>query len=295
MNYHNFYFDEKVTVIEVEDAAIALRKFGQGPPLVFIHGFFVYGYTWRKILPALAKRFTCYVIDLPGFGESRYSKETGFTFTAQARRLNKLFKILDIAGRFSIVAQDTGASIARISALEKSNTIEKLILINTEIPHHRPPFIPMYQFLAKLPGANWTFRTLLKFGFIVRSPLLLNQFFYDKSKLKDKSNLDHYVSPLKKKENMFGMLSYLKGIEWKVVDNFSQQHRLIRADTLLLWGEEDKTFPVKRVASMQAQFKGHCKLVRIPKACLMPHEERPDEVVAAIMMFLEEKTSHSNA
>ena len=287
MDSYRFYDAEKPQIIEIDDASFALRKFGNGTPLVFIHGFFVNGYTWRKILPELAKRFTCYVIDLPGFGDSVYSARTNFSFTAQANRLNKLFELLGISSHFNIIAHDTGASIARMTALEKSNEVEKLILINTEIPGHRPPFIPMYQFLAKLPLANLTFRALLNFDFIIRSPLLLNQFFHDKSKLRDNNNFKHYVDPLKKKENMFGMLGYLKGIEWKVVDNFSNDHRLIRADTLLLWGEEDKTFPVKRAEQMKEQFSANSKFVRIPKTCLMPHEEKPEAVLKAAFEFLE--------
>jgi len=154
MNFSDFYYQAAVQIIEIDDASIAVRTYGKGMPLVLIHGFMVSGYTWRKLLPALAEKHTCYVVDLPGFGDSRYSKNTDFTFTAQSNRLNKLFGILGIKNQFSVIAHDTGASIARLIALEKSNTIEKLILINTEMPSHRPPFIPMYQILARLPLAS---------------------------------------------------------------------------------------------------------------------------------------------
>ncbi len=286
MNVHDFYSNAKPQIIEIDDAALAVRTFGQGAPLLLIHGFFVNGYTWRKLLPALSKKFTCYVIDLPGFGDSVYSKKTNFTFTAQAKRLSTLIDLLGINNQLNVIAHDTGASIARLTALEANNAIKKLILINTEIPNHRPPFIQMYQKKAKLPFANLAFRLAFKSDKMITSPLVLDQFFYNKSLFKDKTNYQHYVTPFFNKDKMFGMLEYLKGIEWDVVDDFANTHTNIPADTLLLWGAEDKTFPVKRAKEMVDQFNGNCKLVEIEKTCLMPHEEKPEEVVKAILDFL---------
>ena len=172
-------------------------------------------------------------------------------------------------------------------AVLQPNAIEKLALINTEIPNHRPPFISMHQFLAKLPLSNFIFRSLLKVGFIVRSPLLLNQFFYDKSLLKVSENLNEYVIPLKySKDRMFGMLEYLKGIEWNVVDNFKDTHSYIKASTLFVWGENDKTFPIKLAKEMVNQFNTACKFVCISNASMMPQEEKPNEVLEKIIPFL---------
>jgi len=147
-------------------------------------------------LPKLSAEYTCYIVDLPGFGDSVYSTDTDFTFTAQAKRLNQLIQLLGINNQLNVVAHDTGATIARLVALEKSNKIENLVLINTEIPNHRPPYIPMYQVLAKLPLANLIFRNILKVDFIVTSPMMINQFYYDKTKLKNRNNYSHYVDPI---------------------------------------------------------------------------------------------------
>ncbi len=284
--YNRLYQSAAIEHFEVDDATIAVRKFGHGKPLVLIHGFIVHGYTWRKMLPKLSEHFTCYVLDLPGFGDSKWNSKTDFTFTAQSKRLVKLFKILNLTN-YSILAQDTGASIARMVAVTEQNNIDKLVLINTEIPNHRPPFIPMHQFLAKLPLANLMFRSLLKIGFIVRSPLLLKQFFYDRSLLKKPENLDKYLVPLKSsKDKMFGMLEYLKGIEWKIVDDFKNTHKEIKAKTLFVWGENDKTFPIGLAKKMVSQFSVNCEFVSITEASLMPHEEKPIEILEKTIPFL---------
>ncbi len=285
-DYDKLYLSAEPINHKIDDASITVRTFGKGKPLVLIHGFVVNGCTWRKIIPELAKQFTCYVVDLPGFGDSQWDKETDFTFTAQSKRLVILFKKLNLSN-YSIIAQNTGASISRIVAITEQANIDKLVLINTEIPNHRPPFIPLYQFFAKLPFANLMFRSLIKIDAFVRSPFFIKEFYFDKSKLKDKDNLDRYIIPLKtSKDNMFGMLGYLKGIEWKVIDNFAKSHSEIKAKTLFIWGENDKTFPIEIAKKLPEQFNSNCKLVSISKASLMPHEERPNKVLDLVVPFL---------
>ena len=89
-----FYASADFTCHTIDDASPAVRVFGSGPNLVFIHGFPTHGYTWRKLLPVLSESFTCHVIDLPGLGDSEWTEQTDFSFTAQSRRLSKLFKEL---------------------------------------------------------------------------------------------------------------------------------------------------------------------------------------------------------
>jgi haloalkane dehalogenase len=139
--------------LEVEDATIALRVFGQGPAVVLVHGFPVHGYTWHKLLPKLSETLTCYVVDLPGLGDSDWSERTDFTFTAQAHRLKILFESLHL-NSCALIAHDTGATIARLLTLLHPQAVRKLVIINTEIPGHRPPWIPLYQHVATLVLAH---------------------------------------------------------------------------------------------------------------------------------------------
>jgi pimeloyl-ACP methyl ester carboxylesterase len=55
---------------------------------------------------------------------------------------------------------------------------------------------------------------------------------------------------------------------------------------LFLWGEDDRTFPVERGEPMAKQLGGPARFVRIPRASLMPHEERPGLVLEHLLPFL---------
>src|SRR6516164_9553365 len=44
---------------------------GSGPPLLLLHGFMAYSFSWRFNMQALSQHFTVYAIDLPGCGFSQ--------------------------------------------------------------------------------------------------------------------------------------------------------------------------------------------------------------------------------
>ena len=278
------YATAKISRYEIEDATIAVRVFGQGPALVLIHGFPVHGYTWRKLLPSLSKQFTCYVVDLPGLGNSGWSSNTDFSFTAQARRLGRLLESLKLF-RYSLLAHDTGATIARLVALAQPDRVAKLVIINTEIPGQRPPGVGLYRQVARLPVAGAIFSLLLRCSWFIRSSM--GEFYSDPSLLDDPSYLEPYVKPLiTSSKRMAGALGYLHGIDWEVVDGMRQAHSEIKAETLFLWGEDDKTFPVHLAEEMCNQFNAPTTFVRITKTSLMPHEEKPELVLKHLLPVL---------
>jgi len=282
-----YYASAKVEHFPVGDATLAARWFWSGPTVVLVHGFPVHGATWRYLLPRLAERFRCLVVDLPGLGDSGWAASTDFSFTAQARRLAELAARLE-QGAFSLVAHDTGATVARLVALQAPERVARLALLNTEIPGHRPPWIPLYQRLARLPGAGASFRRLLRSRLFLRSGAGFREFYTDRRLLGEPGRLDPYLAPLlASPARMQGMLRYLAGPEWDVVDALAERHAEIEAPVLFLWGEDDRTFPVGRAEPMARQLGGPTRFVRIPCASLLPHEERPDLVLENLLPFLE--------
>src|SRR5947208_16073258 len=160
------FFDTPAHRVDTGTARLTYRRFGSGRPLLLVHGFPLSGFTWRKVLPELSKRHTCFAPDLPGMGESEWTDETDFSFPGQAQTLKTLVDRLGLE-RYSVLAQDTGGAFARYLALVDGTRIDKLVLINTEVPHHRPPWIPLYQLLMSVPG------TLACFNLLLRSRLFL--------------------------------------------------------------------------------------------------------------------------
>lgn len=270
---------------DVGDAEIAYRVVGSGPPLMLLHGYPLNGLTFRHIVPALARRFTCYVLDLPGAGQSRWTKKTDFNFEAQAQSL-KVF--VDRLGwtRYATLSHDTGGTIARRLAILDAARTDRIVVIGTEIPNHRPPFIRLFQFRSRLPGANANFRSSMASREFRRSAMGFGGVFADLDHI-DGEFFDLLVKPMvDSARERLGQLYRLRGIDWKVVDGLAKGHAMITAKVLLIWGADDPVFPLAEAKAMARQFRTEPRFAVIPGAKTFPHEDFPAAVVDACLPFL---------
>ena len=151
----------------------------------------------------------------------------------------------------------------------------------------RPPWIPFYQKVGLLPGVPDFLRLLLKQEWFVRSPMGFKQAYTDISMLDHSDNIRVYIERLlKSREKAIGALRYLKGIDWKAVDGFSDPHRDFQAKVMVLWKANDQTFPLKLALAMESQFETGYRFETIRDASLLPHEEKPDEICDLMAGFL---------
>jgi haloalkane dehalogenase len=278
------YFDSPAQTADIGSARIVYRRFGSGPALLLVHGFPLSGFTWRKVLPELAKRYTCYALDLPGMGETEWTDATDFSFPGQGRTLKAFVDRLGLA-RYHVIAQDTGGTFARYLALEDGARVASLALINTEMPHHRPPWIPLYQFLMRSAASPAALAVLLRSNLYCRSRAGFGGCFNDMS-LIDGDFREHVIEPLiRSSKRRDGMRRYLLGAKWGPVDALAHEHARLAMPVRLIWGVDDPTFPIALAREMLRQLP-RADLVEIPGARLLVHEEKPAEVVhAAVELF----------
>jgi haloalkane dehalogenase len=282
---NGLYRSATVEKIDTGDAVLALRRYGSGPPLLLVHGFPLHGYTWRKLLPELSRHHTCLVVDLAGMGEASWNAASDMSWQGHAHRLKRLADHLQLR-QYDVMAQDTGASIARYLALEDGARVRRLILINTEIPGHRPPWIRPYQWLARhVPGAAVGFRLLMRWGWFLRSPMGYGGCFCDLGLIEGGFRREFAARYVESAAATRTMLRYLAGFYWDSVDALRQRHAELGMPVLLLWGEDDPTFPVALAREMAKQIP-HSRFVAVPGAKLLVQEEKPEQVTRAALEFL---------
>lgn len=280
----DFFFSAPVQHTTIGGTRYAWRRFGKGPAVVLLHGFPLSGFTWRGLLPDLAQRHTCYVPDLPGLGETEWSDATDFTWLGQARGLKALVDSLGI-GRYDIIGHDSGGTHARTLALLDAERVGHLTLIGTELPNHRPPWIPLYQAMMHVPGTLMSFRLLLQSRLFLHSPMGFGGCFHDRS-LIDGEFREHIVRPLvHDARRLQGLRHYLLNLKWDLVDALAHEHGRLTMPVRLVWGADDPFFPVALARAMVAQFP-RASLAEIPRAKLFVHEEKPDEVLGAMSELL---------
>ena len=268
-----------------QDTRVAYRIIGSGPALLMIHGYPLHGLTYRKIVPDLRRDHACVVVDLPGAGESVWSRRTDFRFPAQARLLRDLMNDLGYK-RYAVLGHDTGGSVARHLALAAPDQVRKLLLINTEIPNHRPAWIPIYQQLLNVPGSISALQRLLRVRAYRHSTAGFGGCFLD-TRLIEGEFRELFIDPLIRDHRRgVGYAHFLRGVNWAENDALATLHGQIACPVAFIWGCLDRTFPYEIALRMAEQFPNPAGFELIDESRLLPHEEQPEAVVRALRGFL---------
>jgi pimeloyl-ACP methyl ester carboxylesterase len=271
--------------VDVGDARICYRKAGEGPALVLLHGFPLSGLTWRKVVPELSKRFTCYAFDLVGFGDSTSPHAEDFSSPGQAAVLRRAISAQGISS-YALIGNDTGGWIARELALLDADRVTHLALTNTEIPGHRPPWIPLYQSLALLPGSSVVFGWVLASRYLRRSPMGFGGCFANLD-LIDGEFTELFLAPLMaSRERLASLTRFLVHMKFARLDQFRELHGKLTMPVAFLWGAADPTFPEEAARAMTSQFPNVAHFRSIPQGKLFVQEEYPDAVARMAIEFL---------
>jgi pimeloyl-ACP methyl ester carboxylesterase len=108
---------------------------GEGEPLLLVHGFPQTWYEWRKVIPALAKRFTVIAPDYRGAGDSG-RPQGGYDKHTMMEDLRGLVHSLGFR-QLSVVGHDVGAMIAYRYAAVHPDEVRKVVLMDAPVPGTR--------------------------------------------------------------------------------------------------------------------------------------------------------------
>jgi pimeloyl-ACP methyl ester carboxylesterase len=109
---------------------------GHGDPVVLLHGWPETWYSWRYMMPTLAKNYTVIVPDLRGLGDS--SKPlTGYDGKTLAEDIHQLVTQLDFKSTF-LVGHDIGTQVAYSYAAAHPTEVRKLVVMELTIPGFVP-------------------------------------------------------------------------------------------------------------------------------------------------------------
>jgi pimeloyl-ACP methyl ester carboxylesterase len=260
---------------------------GQGPDVLFVHGWPVSGATFRSLLPYLAPQVTCHVLDLPGSGSSRF---TDSTVVGVDQHVESVRRVVDHLGLtdFAVVGHDSGGMIAR-HALAGDARVRAWGLIDTEQPQGITLLFRQFLIARHLPGFDQVLARLVASRHLRRSTLILGGAFTDKSLLDGEFDefflRPIYEDPLRRRAAARMLDSFRSGH----VSELEALHRRITVPVQLVWGEDDPFFPVARAEAMVPTF-ADARLAVIPSTRLFCHEERPAEVAAALAPVLSPAT-----
>ena len=118
---------------EVSGQALRLRRGGEGPPLLLLHGNPQTHAMWHKVAPQLARHHTVICPDLRGYGlygkPPASASHLAYSKRAMAADMLELMRQLGFP-RFGVVSHDRGARVAHRLALDAPDAVERLAVMD---------------------------------------------------------------------------------------------------------------------------------------------------------------------
>ncbi len=111
------------------------RKYGQGQPVIILHGLFGISDNWASIGRRISQKFEVYMIDLRNHGRSSHSPV--FNFPAMVSDLEEFIDDLGLENVI-LIGHSMGGKVAMHFSLQYPNLIDRLIVIDISMRHYPP-------------------------------------------------------------------------------------------------------------------------------------------------------------
>jgi len=252
---------------------------GKGPPLVLLHGYLVSHKEWLPVLPYLAERFRCIVPDLPGFGGSEKPSPERYAYSREAfaETATDLMSAIEVP-RAHVCGHSMGGSVALSLAADRPEVVDRLVLIDTAC---YPFDVPLKGRLPLLPLVGpIVFKRL--YGRLLFRDYFKNDVFSGHPGL-DLARVDSYYDDFRTREAKDAAYAVLQ----RTVDLASLGPKVsrVRAKTLVLWGDEDRLFPLALAHRLVRELP-HAHLRVIDRSGHAPNEEHPQQTAERVIEHL---------
>jgi pimeloyl-ACP methyl ester carboxylesterase len=236
-------------IVEVDGVPIRYQVRGQGRPLVLVHGLAGSTAWWVRNVPALSRRHTVFLVDLPGFGSMRKYRSQ-FSVTGAAHWLAALLTALKIE-KAAMLGHSMGGLITALLAAQCPQMLDRIVLAAPAIglPHRTL----MASLLPLARGATYIH--------------------------------PHFFPTLVKDSIRSGLFTLLRaGRELLSIDVTRELERIV-SPVLLVWGQNDPLVPVTLSRSLQTRLH-NSRLCVLPGAGHILMYDRADEFNRVVLNFL---------
>ena len=264
-----------------------VQRSGSGDlPFLLVHGFGASGGFWRRWTPELGRRGEVHALDLKGFGRSPTPPGADYSPLSQAQHLAEYIR--NLGGPPPVLfGHSLGAGVvvaATLRLLDEGGAYlpSALVLVSGAVyPQRLPPFLRM----AQLPGIGDLFlvapppRLLLRLGI---------KGIVHRSRSVTREQVDVYREPLLSFRRRRAILRAARQVAAADAHPISSRLGEIQIPTLLLWGEADRVIPPELGRRLSDDLPD-ARLVEMARVGHLPPEEAPEESLAMVLRFLDER------
>jgi pimeloyl-ACP methyl ester carboxylesterase len=260
---------------------------GEGPLIVFLHGFPDFWYSWRHQIPEFAKDYKVVAPDLRGYNDSdKPASKEAYTMPEFIADIKGLIEGLGYQ-QCILVGHDWGGIIAWNFAYAHPEMLSQLVILNA--PH-------VAKFAEGLMLPQQLLRSWYIFFFQVPFlPEMLLQFDDFKAietafaALKNNPNifteadLNFYKDAFAKRGALTAAINYYRNFFQPEL--LSRKWSILEIPTLMIWGEQDKALG-KELSYGTEQYVKDFRIRYIPESSHWVQQQYPDLVNQHIREFL---------
>ncbi|WP_119165102.1 alpha/beta fold hydrolase [Algihabitans albus] len=260
---------------KIQGHALRYGVWGEGPPLVLIHGTPFNAQVWRRLLPLLARGRQVYAYDLLGYGSSD-KPDTDVSLGVQNTLLAGLLDHWDLVAP-DVVAHDFGGATALRAHLLDGCAYRTLTLIDPVAfgPWGSPMVRHLSQHEAGFAGLEPGLHRALVEAYVATaaaSPL-------------SPEALALYGDPWCTPDGQPAFYRQIAQMDRVYTDEIAADLHRVDLPTLLLWGEEDAWIPIARGRELAGRLPD-CRFEPVPGAGHLVQEDASDALIAALLRFL---------
>jgi pimeloyl-ACP methyl ester carboxylesterase len=257
--------------------------YGQGDPLLCIHGFGASLYSWRNFIEPLSKNYQLILVDLKGCGKSPKPHDTKYSTQDHADLLYQLILEHDLRN-LTLIGNSLGGALSLLLSLMladagESARLKSLVLIDAGAYKE---YVPTYLKLLSVPLINLGVY-LVPSRFAVRT--ILRKAYYDPSKITEEQ-IAAYTAPIAAPGGKHALRETGRQLVPANFEQLIKRYKDITVPTLIIWGRQDKIIPLK-VGELLNRDIANSTLKIIERCGHAPQEEKPEETVPLVLEFLQ--------
>ena len=255
---------------------------GEGEPIVFVHGVFVNGALWRKVVERLSGRYRCIAPDWPlGSHPEAMDPSADLSTPGVAALVAEFLTSLSLE-RVTLVGNDTGGAVCQLVLADHRDRVGRLVLTSCDAFETYPPKpFGFLRAIPRIPGAAFSLAQTMRFRPARRLPIAYGWLM---NRLPETEIMDSYATPTLQPDIRRDAKKLLKGISKEHTIGAARRFADFRGPVLLAWAGEDKLFPLS-LAHRLKEVLPQAELEVIEGARTFISEDRPDELAHVIDSF----------
>ena len=271
--------------VDAAGVPIFVREYGEGEPVVLLHGFPETGRCWHEVAQRLAEGHRVIVPDLPGYGRS--GRPPSFDASAIAQTLIDAF---DAAGleQVPVAGHDWGGAITYRLALDHPERVSKIAVVNSPFRslHLKRGWHMLFFNLPVVP----------ELLFSVAGPRVIDFALHAGAARKDAFTSEartEYHEAYASLERQRSAFAYYRTMTRTIISRAlpipgrkrSGAPKRIEQPTLVIWGMKDPVLPPSLIDTIVRDIP-QARVEQIHDAGHFVPEERPERVAELLRDYL---------